>query len=522
MTMSSKSKKSFSNFSTALLYKLIVIAVGLILPRLFVTNYGSEINGLQSSVKQFFTYIALLEAGVGASALQSMYQPVALGDKQKTNAYLSAVSYHYNRTGLIYFAALSVLAVGYALVVPVQSVPVSQIIVYVLLSGASTGISFFYSAKIKLLISAVGDQFVVNWVTMGTYFLSSVLKVVLIGLSINILLVEATFLAVNLISTGIYFLVAKRKYPWLSLKEKPDFSCVEQKNAVVIHRVASVVFQNVDVLLLTFFCNLEIVSIYTMYKMVINMVTSIVGEIGNSVQFVLGQQFNSEETEGKEQYCRLIDTFHVYYSAIAFGLYTVTYILLLPFMRLYTEGMDINYIYPLLPLLYIGMEYLMVGREAMMRTIEVAGHFKTTRVRTLLELGINLVSSVVLMLCLIRWLGPQGGLYGVLIGTILSLLYRTIDINVYANKNILHRSPLRTFGVMLLNGLLFGVTVGVLRFISLTVTSFGQFILCGFAVAIPVLVLFLLVQSLFNRQECQFLFSYINTRIRKKGGGSVE
>ena len=513
--MESKSKKSILNFSTALLYKLMVIAVGLILPRLFVTNYGSEINGLQSSVKQFFTYIALLEAGVGTSALQSMYLPVATGDQKKTNAYLSAVSHHYNRTGCIYFIVLTVLAIGYALVVPVQGLSVPQIMLYVLLSGATTGISFFYAAKVKLLISAVGDQFIVNWITMGTFVVSSVLKVALIRLSVNILLVEAAFLAVNLFSIGVYLYVAKRKYSWLSFSEKPDFSCVEQKGSVMIHRIASAIFQNVDVVLLTLFCDLKTVSVYAMYKMVINMVTSVVGEIGNSVQFVLGQQFNGEATEEKQQYCRLIDTFNVYYSAIAFGLYAVAYVFLIPFMRLYTEGMDMNYIFPLLPVLYIVMEYLMVGREAMMRTIEVAGHFKKTRIRTLIELIINVVSSLVLMLYFSHKLGAVGGLYGVLAGTIISLLYRTIDINIYANKNILHRSAFKTFGVMLINAVLFALIALGFRSVSLSIGNYAQFIGHGCWVTVAVVGLFLLIQSIVNKKECAYLLSYVKAKLHK-------
>jgi hypothetical protein len=268
------------------------------------------------------------------------------------------------------------------------------------------------------------------------------------------------------------------------------------------------------VLLLTFFCNLEIVSIYGMYKMVVNMVTSIVAEIGNSINFALGQRFNSED-ESKAGYCRIIDVFNVYYSAISFALYTVTYILLIPFLRLYTDGMDINYIYLVLPTLYISMELLMVGREAMMRTIEVAGHFKKTQWRTLTEAAINLGASVIFIIVGKHYFGDIGGIYGVLLGTVAALLYRTIDMNLYANKRILHRSSLKTFGIMIANALLLMLVAFVFRFIPMNIDGYGDFILYGLLITPCVLGVFVTVQSILNVKECKFLCVYVRAKIKK-------
>jgi len=513
--MKSKSKKSICNFSSAVIYKLIVIAVGLLLPKLFITSYGSELNGLRDSVKQIFTYIALLESGIGAATLQSLYRPVAKEDHGTTNSYLSAASTYYNKIGLLYFIALTVLGTIYALAVPVESVTKWEVFVYVLVSGALTGINFFYLAKLKLLISAEGDQYIVSIVTMVTYIVSSIIKIVLIYCGAHIIVVEAAFLFINLSATGVYYLIAKRKYSWISFHAKPDYECVKQRGSVMVHRVASVVFQNTDVVLLTFFCSLEVVSIYGMYKMVVNMVTSIVSEIGNSINFLLGQNFNSED-ENKEQYCTMIDVFNVYYSAISFALYTVTYILILPFLRIYTEGMDINYVYTILPSFYIVMELLMVGREAMMRTIEVAGHFQKTQWRTLTEAAINLSSSIIFILIGKHFYGNIGGVYGVLLGTIVALLYRTIDMNLYANKRILNRSSLKSFTIMITNAVLLLCIAFVFRFIRLDIGGYGEFFLYGAAISLGSLLLFLLVQSLLNIKEFRFMCAYIRTKAKKR------
>ncbi|MFR6099996.1 MAG: hypothetical protein ACLUIS_08035 [Longibaculum sp.] len=39
--------------------QLIIIILGLIIPRLFISNYGSDINGLLSTITQIYTYICV-------------------------------------------------------------------------------------------------------------------------------------------------------------------------------------------------------------------------------------------------------------------------------------------------------------------------------------------------------------------------------------------------------------------------------------------------------------------------------
>ena len=175
-------KKGIFNISLSIFYKVVTIAVGLILPKLFITNYGSTVNGLQASVTQIFSYIALLEAGIGASALQSMFAPAARKDREQENSFISAVSRYYNKIGLIYFAILVAVSGIYAAIVPVEGIPWYQVILYILVSGALTGINFFYLGKLKLIIGAEGDEFLVSILSTLIYVVSSAAKIVLISL----------------------------------------------------------------------------------------------------------------------------------------------------------------------------------------------------------------------------------------------------------------------------------------------------------------------------------------------------
>lgn len=489
------------NLAFSVVNKIFVMAIGLLIPRLFILEYGSELNGLQSSVTQIFGYIALLEAGIGESALQALYKPTAEKDRQGANEILSATTKYYNKIGIIYFVILFALAAIYPLIVPTDEISYLNFLFYIIVSGATTGLNFFFVAKVGLVVNAEGDSY---WTTVLQFFvfvLTSTCKIVCILLGFNILIIQIGYFAVNMIYTLALYIFAKKKYPWISFKEKPNLKALEQKNSVLLHKISGIVFQNTDVLILTFFCDLETVSIYGIYKLVVNSILSIINMLTGSVTFAMGQTLASD----KEKYKRLIDTYHVYYTSVSFAILAVTYVLYLPFVRLYTAGSDINYVDKWLPVLFILIELLIIGRDAMMLTITVAGHFKQTLVRSLIESGINLTVSIVAVIFL--------GIYGVLLGTIAALLYRTIDINLYANKRVLGRSSFNTMKVWISNLIVFAGIVLLFDYvIKLNITNYLSFIIAGLILLVVFVVAFILINSLINIKEFKLVCSYFGKK----------
>lgn len=499
----------------SILYKLILIVVGLMIPRLFILNYGSELNGLVSSVALVLTYIGLVEAGVGESSLQAMFQPAARQDRRRTNEILSATTVYYNKIGTLYFVALFVLAVLYPIFVVVKSADYLTVFAYILLSGMMAGVNLFLVAKIILVMNAEGDTYIQSIILMITFVFASITKIICMRAGANILIIQASYLITSLAFTGIYIVIAKKKYPWLNFRARQDFGAIKQKDEVLIHKISGIVFQNADILTLTLFCDLTVVSIYMLYKMIGSMIDSMVSIMGESVNYILGQTFSANKD--KKKYCALIDFFNVYYSAIAFALYSTMFILMNPFLRFYTSGFQENYIIAYLPYLYIIMALLMVSREAMLRTITVAGFFKQTIRQTIIETAINLIVSIAAVIVLRKIGGNILGLYGVLTGTIVALVFRTIIINTYANKKILERSSRKTFKIMMTNCVLGLLVTGVVQYSSFSISSYVDVIKYGCLFTVAILILFLLIHSLLNQREFKMLYTFLGKRVLKAG-----
>ena len=94
--------KLAKNIVTGFGGQLIAIVLGLIVPRLLITNYGSDVNGLLSTVTQIFTYMALLEAGIGQAAKNALYKPINEKNVTEINNVISVARSYFRRITLLY------------------------------------------------------------------------------------------------------------------------------------------------------------------------------------------------------------------------------------------------------------------------------------------------------------------------------------------------------------------------------------------------------------------------------------
>jgi hypothetical protein len=103
--------KLAKNIVTGFGGQLIAIVLGLIVPRLLITNYGSDVNGLLSTVTQIFTYMALLEAGIGQAAKNALYKPINEKNVTEINNVISVARSYFRRITLLYGIGVILLSI---------------------------------------------------------------------------------------------------------------------------------------------------------------------------------------------------------------------------------------------------------------------------------------------------------------------------------------------------------------------------------------------------------------------------
>lgn len=426
--MGNAKKKSFLNIFWGIVGQIVTLAFGLIVPRLIISNYGSEANGLTTSITQIYAYVALLEAGVGGATLQALYKTVGANDKKATSSILSATNIYYKRTGIIYIFAVCVLSFVYPFVTKSE---LNYWVVFgvVFFNGMGGAINFLFQGKYYLLLQAEGKNYIKTNLTTILHAASGVTKVLLVYLGLGIVELQAAYFLLN-IAQMVYILVYIRgHYQWLDVHSEPDFNAISQKNSVMVHQVSALIFGNTDAIILTILCGLKSVSVYSLISTFITYVNGILNNVSSGILFSLGQNYHNDRKRFQIQY----NVFEMIYIAMTAFCLTLIYIFLNPFLALYTSGInDISYVDPFLPLLFVISFFLTWVRVPSIYVINnCAGHFKETQWRSILESVINIAVSIVGAIFL--------GVYGVLLGTIIALLYRTNDMIIYSAKYILKR-----------------------------------------------------------------------------------
>lgn len=486
-------KRSFYNLFFGTLGQIVTIAFGILIPRMFILSYGSEVNGFLSSVSQMLVYLNLMEAGVGTTTIQSLYNSIANNKKQDTNAILAATDHYYKKTGAVYFFCVLGLAFLYPLIIK-SDIPAYVIILTILMNGMASVINFFFQGKYKLLLQAEGKTFVITNMTTVVQVLISTSKIALIAAGANVLTLQLVYFIISILQMTYILWYVKRHYDWLDLKVKPNFKALEQKNSVLVLQVCDLVFRNTDTIVLTVICqDLKIVSVYALYNMLFGMISTFMNTIVNSFTFVLGQEYH----KSWDRFIKMHDVYELYYMTLVFSLFTVAYVFIVPFIKLYTAGVtDIDYLQYGLPFLFVLINLLSCGRASSNQVITYAKHFSQTKYRCIAEATINLVVSIVA--------AHFVGIYGVLLGTVVALLYRANDMIWYANKRILHRSPVRNYKRWGINFVIFLTVVVVNHYLPVTFDNYLQIIPKLITVGLPIIISYFLIMSLVEKETCKW------------------
>ncbi len=494
-------KKGIKNLIASFLNQILTIALGIIIPRLVLVSLGSEANGLLNSVSQVLVYLSLLEAGIGTATSQALYAPVRRRDEQDINAILAATDKFYRKTGTLYFLGILLMAGIYPFIVKTD-ISKTTIIIVILLSGMSSVINYFFQGKYKILLQTEGKGYLL--INLGTIINTaiSIGKIILLLHGYGIIALQLLYFLLNTAQMIFVMVYIKKNYKWLNLSVKPNIKALTQKNAVLIHQITGMIFNNTDMVILSAFEGLKTVSVYSMYNMVYGMIKTAISNVVLSITFAFGQIYNTD----KKKYIELHDVFEVYYLAFIMGLYCVAYVMILPFLKLYTSGVvDVNYLDGTLATLFIIIFILSNGRVTSGMVIEYAGHYEKTKWRSVIEAVINVVVSII---GVYYW-----GIYGVLIGTIAALIYRTNDMIIYASKKLLQRTPFITYRRWGTDIFVFVLLAYIGRkVVGNTVSNYFTLLLYAVPVFVAVMAVFVIINSLCDMECCIYVLRFIKRK----------
>lgn len=473
--------------------QLVIMILGIIVPRIMIIAYGSDINGLTSTITQIFTYMALLEAGISQAAKNALYKPIAQKDKDGISFIVSIAQRYFRKITLYY--GIGVIALSFLAPVLLKT-NVDRIIVMliIILEGMSGVISFYYIETPSAILSAEGKNYINNGVSVINRALSYAVRIIMASLGINIVFLEVVYFLITIAKVFFYKIYMKKYYSWLNYNAALKTEKLKDRNAYVVTELAWTMFSSTDMIVLSIFVSTQMASVYSIYNMVFSNINVLLNAGYTGVNYILGQTYY----EDIKKYTKVHDSFTSIFLGSMTVLMCVAYILILPFIKLYTNGItDVNYINESLPILFALVQMISWSRYISGNLTGIAGYAKSTSVISLIEALTNVVLSVIFV--------HYFGIVGVLLGTVLALPLKVVWCTFIADKKVMHRSCWKSISIIGVNYLFFIIVVLLSHFFQPSINSYGQFFIWGIILMAVLGILGMGLNFLINK-DCWTVF----------------
>lgn len=440
-------KNITKNLLISFLGQIIIIVLGFVLPRIILKNYGSDTNGLTSTITQIFTYLALFEAGISQATKNALFRPINDNDREKMSEIVATSKKQFGRVSLLYGCGVITLAIVLPFILKTDY-NYWTIFLIVFFEGLTNSVCFYFINTRSAFLSANGKNYVITSIDVVARVFSYGIKILLALFKVNIVIIQACFFATSLLKLLFYYLYTKKKYPWLKFNSNTTTKKLPDKNSYIVTEIAWTIFSSTDMIVLSIFVSTSLSSVYSVYSMVFMALSGLLNSVYLSINYVLGQTYHKDINE----YKKIHDIYNSFFMATITILIGAAYVLIVPFVKIYTKDInDEQYLYKWLPLLFSIIQLLSWSRYLPGNLSGIAGYAKPTSIISMIEAALNIVLSIAFVFFL--------GINGVLLATVISLPIKVIYLNILSEHTILKRNPLKTILIVFVNFLSFASIV---------------------------------------------------------------
>ena len=493
-----RKKITLLNISSNILLQIVTIISYFIIPKIILLHFGSETNGLVSSLNQFLNYITLIEGGVTSVIQANLYRPLVENDMDKINSIFNTASSFYKKIGLIYIVYSIFLAILYPLIF---SINFSWIFVFFLTIILSINllVQYMFSLSYKTLIISDKRGYIISISQSAIILLNIGLAYLSIMLYPSIHLLKLSTGLLYFIQPVLYSSYVKKHYKINKLIEKDNTLLKQRWNGFAIN-IAAFIHLSTDITILTIFTDLSTVSIYSIYTLVTYGLKQVISSISNAIVPTIGQAYAS----GNSKVLNLkMDIYEYIIYVLVFFLFSVAAMLITPFVLIYTKEInDVNYYHPLFGFLILISEAFYLIKFPHLNLSYVANKFKEITKPSFIEAIINIVISVILV--------KKYDLVGIALGTIIAMIYRMIFHVKFTTKLICDRSQFVFYKKFIL--FTFGMIIGIVlcnNFISSVEVSVINWLFHAIIYSIVFGCIYLIISIVFYRKELLYIIKYL-------------
>lgn len=494
----------------SLAYEIMLILFGLIVPRLIIETYSSEVNGLTSTITHILSILNLLQAGAVGASIFEMYKPVAEKDYYQESLVLESSRRYFRKIGLVFLLLITVLA-------PIMGVGIQSSIsawertfAFILL-GVNGAAYFFFTSWYDILFSSHQKRFLLSVVGVVERLLYYALLFVVILLKFHFVWMYVATLAGTCIKVLLLYLIYCRQYKALLVKVRPDKTFkIKNRGYLMCNQIATQAVDGMPTVMITSVVGLANASVYAVYNLVQNMIKMVVRTIQLSVSEVFG---NLVVSESEERVRRVYDLMEFVFFLAAIILCCCAGFLFMPFIYLYTDynSLDVTYLYPALAMAIVAYDAIYCLYMPCYTLTNVYGLFKETYLQAVICAVIAIAGS--LTCALIYWpLVMLGPVFYYLSSLVFRLIIAKRRIPWLRLSSFIRRMAMVVLSVVL------SVALSTVVYANGYLASWWQWIFHAVLCGLAVLGIVGVYSLIFERSAVKGLFRYAKQLVMKKFG----
>ena len=409
-----RTKNATRNIFSGTILKIYQILMPFLMRTAMIYFMGVQYLGLNSLFTSVLQVLNLAELGVGSAMVFSMYKPIIDDDSETICALMKLYMIYYRVIGAI------IAVVGLALTpfIPYlikDDVP-SELNVYVLylMNLGATVLTYWLFAYKNSLFQAHQRVDVTNKITLLSNTVQYILQFLTLAFLKDYYVYVLVLLMCHALTNIITAFAASKYYPDYKPAGKIEKSVVSSINQRIkdlfTSKLGAVIVNSADTVVISAFLGLTVLAVYQNYYFILTSVIGFVTIIFNACTAGIG---NSLITETKEKNFNDLKKFTFIISWIA-GLASCCFLnLYQPFMEIWV-GSELMLKYS--AVVCFTVYYFIYEINQLLNTYKDAGGiWHTDRFRPLVTALANLGLNLVIV--------NFWGIYGVLLSTVLSMLF---------------------------------------------------------------------------------------------------
>lgn len=391
--MESRLNKVTKNMTFHLLYEAIIVVLGFLVPRFIIQYYGSEVNGLSSTISQTVKLVTLLQAGIATAATYSLYKPVNNHDNQEISMILASTKKTFRKIGIAVLCLGFFVSLALAFFINGELGPLS-IYIACFLFFIKTSLDLYVTQSYRVFLTACQNNYLLSISYTIEHVIYYGLTLAVIFLRMDFIFMYVVLLFGCILKVVYLTLVFRRQYePYrVEIPKGTELPKIDGMQYATYNEIShSVVVASIPVII-SLSCGLTEASIYSVYMMIFNLLVI----LSKSVYSSFASSYGSVTATGdKEHINNVFEIFQYCFFALTAWMFMCASVLMLSFVGLYTQDIaDSNYINSELMVLTTIYGCFYSFRIPYNLTVSANGVFKETFKQPVISAIIAIVLSI--------------------------------------------------------------------------------------------------------------------------------